>query len=180
MNAKKKIIGICGSASQNSRNLTVLKYIAESEKSEFDFEIIEDLSQLPHFSTELSDENVPNEIVEIRNKIASADGVIICTPEYVFSIPSRLKNFLEWFVSTTIFTDKPVGLITASASGEKAHEELKLIMSTILALFTEETTLLIQGMKGKVSKEGGITDRGTEAELQKLTQSFKELIHHNS
>lgn len=176
MNDKKKIIGICGSASRNSANLTILKYIAESQKSEFDFEMIEDLTEFPHFRTELTDKSVPEKIVDFRNKILSADGIIICTPEYVFSIPSGLKNILEWCVSTTVFSDKPIGLITASASGEKGHQELKLIMETIQTIFTEDTTLLIKGIKSKVSKEGKITDKKTETELQKLIKSFKELI----
>ncbi len=175
MNHKKKIIGICGSASQNSGNLSILKYIAESEKIEFDFEIIEDLTEFPHFRTELTDENVPEKIVDFRNKVSNADGILICTPEYVFSIPSGLKNILEWCVSTTVFSDKPIGLITASASGEKGHEELKLIMETIQTNFTENTTLLIKGIKGKVSQDGKITDEKTESELRKLIKYFKEL-----
>lgn len=175
MGNKKKIIGICGSASQNSGNMAILKFISESSKSVFDFNIIEDLSEFSHFKTELIEENIPKKIIDFKSTISSADGVIICTPEYVFSIPSRLKNILEWCVSTTVFSEKPVGLITASASGEKGHKELKLIMKTIQAFFTDDTTLLIQGIKGKISKEGEIIDAETEIALQKLIISFEEL-----
>ncbi|MBI1223081.1 MAG: FMN reductase [Bacteroidetes bacterium] len=170
-----KILGICGSASRNSGNLAILKFIADSEKAAFDFELIEDLTDFPHFRTELTEVNVPEKIVGFRNKIANADGIILCAPEYVFSIPSGLKNILEWCVSTTVFSDKPVGLITASASGEKGHEELKLIMKTIQAFFTDDTTLLIKGVKGKVS-DSGITKEATKTEVQKLVNSLKELI----
>lgn len=176
MGKRKKIVGICGSASQNSGNLAILNYLSELEKSRLDFHILDDLSELPHFRTELTDMNVPQKILDFRNQIASADGIIICTPEYVFSIPSRLKNAMEWCVSTTVFSDKPVGLITASASGEKGHEELKLIMKTIQTIFTEDTTLLIQGIKGKVDNSGHITDRTTEKELKKFMLSFIELM----
>nr|WP_298555227.1 NAD(P)H-dependent oxidoreductase [uncultured Algibacter sp.] len=31
----------------------------------------------------------------------------MCTPEYVFSIPSGLKNTIEWCVSTNAFSNKP-------------------------------------------------------------------------
>lgn len=172
---KKNIIGICGSASQNSANLTILKIIAGWGKPDFNFEILDDLTELPHFKTELTDKNVPEKVVELRNKIAKSDGVIICTPEYVFSIPSGLKNMIEWCVSSTVFSDKQVGLITASASGIKGHEELKLIMKTVQANFMEETTLLIQGVKGKIDKEGKILDGKTESELKEFIQSFINL-----
>ena len=176
MAEKKKILGICGSASRNSANLAILKIIAEFGKSDFELEIVDNLTELPHFKTELTDKNVPEKIVGFRNRIANAHGIIICTPEYVFSIPSGLKNAIEWCVSTTVFSDKPIGLITASASGLKGHEELKLIMETIQTKFTNETTLLIQGIKGKVDKEGKILDKETENELKKFIQSFKDLM----
>lgn len=172
---KKNIIGICGSASQDSANLFILKLIAELENSDFNMEIIDDLTELPHFKTELTDKNVPEIIVEFRNRIANADGIIICTPEYVFSIPSGLKNMIEWCVSTTVFSDKPIGLITASASGLKGHEELKLIMETVQTNFTDKTTLLIQGIKGKVNEEGKVSDENTRNELKEFIRAFKDL-----
>ena len=82
---------------------------------------------------------------------------------------------IEWCVSTTVFSDKIIGIITASASGEKGHEELQLIMETIQTKFTEETTLLIKGIKGKVGKEGGILDLETETNLQNFVLSFNKL-----
>jgi len=175
MITKKKIIGICGSASRNSANLSILKWIKQPLKADFDLEIIYDLTELPHFKTELTDKNVPKQVVDLRQKIENANGIIICTPEYVFSIPSGLKNMIEWCVSTTVFSDKPTGLITASASGERGHEELKLIMETVQTKFTDETTLLIQGIKGKIDKNGKILDTKTETELKKFVQSFERL-----
>ena len=104
---------------------------------------------------------------------------MICKPEYVFSIPSGLKNAVEWCVSTTVFSDKPVGFITASASGEKGHEELQLIMKTLMARFTPETTLLIQGIKSKINQEGQITDNNTKSDIAKFINAFKKLIDEN-
>lgn len=175
MIVKKNIIGVCGSASRNSTNLSILKWIKETGKLNFNMEIIDDLTQFPHFKTELTDKNVPQQIIDFRNKIANADGIIICTPEYVFSIPSGLKNMIEWCVSTTVFSDKPIGLITASASGEKGHEELQLIMETIQTKYTEETSLLIKAVKGKIGIEGKILDKETETNLQNFVHSFNEL-----
>ena len=173
---KKTILGINGSASENSSNLTILHFLNHLSKDDFEFKIIDDLTFLPHFKTALTENNVPKEVLFFRNEIANADGIIICTPEYVFSIPSGLKNAIEWCVSTTVFSDKPVALITASAHGEKGHQELQLIMETRQTIFTDETTLLIQGVKGKVSKEGGIIDETTKDELILLFNSFKKAI----
>jgi len=176
MHQKNRVLGINGSASLNSTNLTILKSIAEFGKYEFELKIFDSLTKLPHFQTELTDENVPEEIVGFRNEILSSDGIIISAPEYIFSVPSGLKNAIEWCVSTTVFSDKPIGIVTASASGEKGHEELKLIMKTVQAKFTDETTLLIQGAKGKFDRNGKILDSKIEDGLKEFTKSFIKLI----
>ncbi|MEB2778737.1 hypothetical protein SYJ56_25740 [Algoriphagus sp. D3-2-R+10] len=84
---------------------------------------------------------------------------------------------IEWCVSTTVFSDKAIGLITASASGEKGHIELKLIMETVQTYFTNDTTLLIQGVKGKVNREGQIIDNKTKIQLKDFVLSFNKLLN---
>ena len=69
-----------------------------------------------------------------------------------------------------------MGLITASASGQKGHEELQLIMKAVMAKFTDETTLLIQGIKGKINKQGEIIDEKTQDDLKNFAQTFKTLV----
>jgi len=171
----KKIFAINGSASNNSSNEKLINYFVELTKGFFSVTIFNDLKTLPHFDPALSDETTPQVILDFRKNIENADGILICTPEYIFSIPSGLKNAIEWCVSTTVFSDKPTAIITASANGEKGHEELQLIMKTVMAKFTLETTLLIQGIKGKINKQGDILDNKTKDELVKLIEAFKQL-----
>lgn len=172
-NPKIKILAITGSTRKNSSNYKILKYIAEHIKTEFEVEIFEDLDQIPHFNPDLDKENPPKQVEAFRNKIIAADGVIICTPEYVFSLPGSLKNILEWCVSTTIFSGKKTGLITASASGEKGHEQLILIMKTLEAGFDENTQLLVQGIRGKINEDGKIINEETEIAVQYFISNFE-------
>ena len=177
MTNKKKILAIIGSASSNSANLKLVKKIAYLTNEDFNFEIYNDLKTLPHFDPELSADNPPKEIIEFRQSIEQADGIIICTPEYIFSIPSGLKNAIEWCISTTILSNKPSGLITASANGEKGHEELQLIMKTAMAKFTDETCLLIQGIKGKIDEQGNLINNETKNNLDNFNNALKKLIY---
>jgi len=173
---KKNILAIVGSASRESSNLKLVQYLSLEMQHDFYVEIFDALSALPHFNPELTDTNTPKEIIDIRNAISHADGIIICTPEYIYSMPSGLKNLIEWCVSTTVFSEKPVALITASAQGEKGHEELKLVMKTVKTVFTDETTLLIQGVKGKIDPSGNIRTEELKVELAVFIKHFKELV----
>ena len=108
--------------------------------------------------------------------IAAADGVVICTPEYVFSLPGSLKNAIEWTVSTTVFSNKPVAIITASGLGEKAHEALQLIMKTIEATMLPSTQLLIQGARTKLNDSGEIVDEAILKKTKELIEALSMII----
>lgn len=176
MTEKKNILAIIGSASENSANHKLIRNISSLTSEDFNLTIFNDLKTLPHFDPKLSADNPPRQIIEFRKNIEQTDGIIICTPEYIFSIPSGLKNAIEWCIATTIFSDKPIGLITASASGQKGHEELQLIMKTAMAKFTAETCLLIQGIKGKCNEEGQIIDTKTKLDLIDFIREFKQIL----
>lgn len=172
----KKILAISGSTRKHSSNSALLKHIADTYQKTLDMEIFEGIDQLPHFNPDLDAGKVPPSIREFREKIKAADGVLICTPEYVFSLPGSLKNAIEWSVSTTIFSNKPVAIIVASASGQKALESLELIMTTIESQIAEGSKLLIQGVKGKIGKNGKITDQKTKDEIERLMESLVSSI----
>lgn len=172
----KNIFVINGSASEHSSNQKLINIVEERTKDFFKLTVFNDLKTLPHFDPDRSVYDTPEVILDFRNRIEAAEGILICTPEYVFSIPSGLKNAIEWCISTTVFSGKPTGLITASASGEKGHEELQLIMKTAMANFTMDTTLLIQGVKGKIDEQGRLTDSHTKDNLDKFLLAFKNLV----
>ena len=70
----------------------------------------------------------------------------------------------------TVFAD------LALLSGQKGHDELKLIMKTVEANFTEATTLLIPGIKSKIDEEGNILDKHIQEKLSSFIESFRELV----
>ncbi|WP_312554554.1 NADPH-dependent FMN reductase [Empedobacter brevis] len=173
----KNIVAIIGSASANSSNHTLINYIKQQAKQQLNITVYDCLKELPHFDPIFTDENTPIQIINFRELILKADGVLISTPEYIFSIPSGLKNALEWCVSSPTFMHKPLGILTASANGKKGHEELQLIMQTLMAAFTTDTTLLISGAKGKTSMSNEVTDIDTKEALNTFISSFIKLIN---
>lgn len=174
MTASKKILIIIGSATKNSSNQKLIEQVLE-KNSDLAFHMYDDLSVPPHFDTSLTDVNIPEEIVKIREYINDSAGVIISTPEYIFSIPSRLKNLLEWCVSTNVFLDKPVAFITGSANGEKGHEELLLLLKTLGAKTDDKHQLLIKGIKGKLTPDGSV-ENDTFAKVLELVTDFKKSV----
>lgn len=172
---KKKILGISGSTKPNSTNSLILNHLQELFYDTLELHIFNGIDKLPHFNPELDEKSLPVEVKEFRELIEKSDGVLFCTPEYVFSLPGSLKNAIEWSVSTTVFSNKPVAMIVAAASGEKAYESLSLILTTIEAILPDRSKLLIQGAKGKIDKEG-IKDATVKKRIQEVITSLMESI----
>ena len=172
----KKILGISGSLRAKSTNLSIIENIAAMYADRIDVTIYDGLADLPHFNPDLEKGASIAEVEDFRQRIRESDGVLICTPEYVFSIPGVLKNALEWTVGTSDFAGKPTALITASASGEKTHESLFLVLKTIEARITERAALLISGARGKVNSAGRIIDAATIEAINLLMESFLRTI----
>lgn len=172
---KKKILGISGSTKPNSTNFLILNHLQELFYDTLELHIFNGIDKLPHFNPELDEKSLPVEVKEFRELIEKSDGVLFCTPEYVFSLPGSLKNAIEWSVSTTVFSNKPVAMIVAAASGEKAYESLSLILTTIEAILPDRSKLLIQGAKGKIDKEG-IKDATVKKRIQEVITSLMESI----
>ncbi len=172
MTSRKNILAICGSTRVHSANKDVINTLAELSKDTLNISIYEDLTTLPYFNQDLSIKNTPQSVLDFREAISKADGIIICTPEYIFSLPGIWKNAIEWTVSTTVFADKPTALITASSSGHKAHESLLLVMNTLSIKTNDEMCVLISGVKTKLDAQGQIID---EALIIQLKQLIKHL-----
>jgi chromate reductase len=168
----KNILAISGSTRKESSNHKLIHFFTESVKDKYNVTLFEGIDTLPHFNPDLDSDNPPQKVTDFRKAVSNADAILFCTPEYVFSIPGSLKNAIEWCVSTTVFSQKPIGIITASASGAKGHEELKMIMHTLEAKFTDEATLLISGIRGKINNEGSITDIPTSDRFEAFVKVF--------
>ena len=174
---KKKILALSGSIRKESSNEKLLHYLADQYKDIVDIELYPTLEVLPHFNPDRTSENIPKVVQEFIGQIEQADAVLICTPEYVFSLPGVLKNALEWTVATTVFSDKPCAFIIASSLGDKAYESLDLIMKTLIQKEIEPgLKVLIQGVRSKMVSADNTLDTETNKDLAVLMKSLLHLI----
>ena len=170
---KKKILALSGSTRQNSTNLNLIKAISHLFKEKLDIKIFQGLLDVPHFNPDLDTADPPKNVLEFRKQLKEADGILICTPEYAMGVPGTLKNAIDWTVSSMEFSHKPVALITASSSGQKAHHSLLETLKVIESEIPASSQLLISFVKTKI-KDDKITDTDT---LEKVKQLIGSLIN---
>jgi NAD(P)H-dependent FMN reductase len=172
-----EILAICGNTRPNSINEQVLNWIANRYSEQLNFKLYNQIAELPHFRPDLTGDNAPEIVKEFYELINQSDAVIICSPEYVFSLPGTIKNALDWTVSTTVFSEKPTAIIVASSLGEKALEALNLIMTTLGANVNPDCSLLISSIKTNIDSEGNMRNERVIEQIdlliETLVQKFK-------
>ena len=178
MNPLKKVIAICGSTRKQSTNLNYIKAITMLSSETLEITIYEGLANILHFNPDLDNEQPPVEVIDFRNKLKAADGILICTPEYAMGVPGTLKNAIDWTVSSMEFSHKPVALITASPMGQKGHVSLLETMKIIESDITDETQLLISHAKTKINNDFIITDNKTLEEINSLLKAFNKILQN--
>ena len=85
---------IAGSLRNTSINREVAEALIALAPAGVEMHII-DISELPVYSPDY-DRDYPKAAREYKDALASVDGLIILTPEYLRSITAALKNALEW------------------------------------------------------------------------------------
>ena len=115
MTTKIKIIGFTGSLRVKSYNLAVLRAAAELLPNGSTMEIV-DLASIPFFNEDVEAEGLPQVVVDFKEKLATANAILIATPEYNYSIPPVLKNALDWASRGTNLplSGKPLAIMSAS------------------------------------------------------------------
>jgi NAD(P)H-dependent FMN reductase len=89
------------------------------------------LGGMPPFNPDLDRDPLPVAVGNLRARIAAADGVFICSPEYAHGIPGVLKNALDWLVGGIEILAKPVALLNPSPRAIHAQASLVEVLRTI-------------------------------------------------
>ncbi|TWT25770.1 NADPH-dependent FMN reductase [Planomicrobium sp. CPCC 101110] len=177
METKINIIAISGSSRKKSSTLKVLNSLNKFVPSNVNYEIYDGIEKLPHFNRELDNDNPPAEVEVYRELLSRADGVIICTPEYIKGVPGVLKNAIEWLVSSAELYAKPVAVITASCDGENAHQALQLNLSMVNANVFDGGALLISGENNRLNEDGEFIKDEVNSSLKLLISKLLEEIN---
>ncbi len=168
------LLGLSGSLRAGSLNTALLRALAEEAPEGVALKIA-DLTAIPLYNADLGEVVA---VEALKAEIAQADGLIIATPEYNYSVPGVLKNALDWAsrpAYKSVFARKPVAVIGAAASvvgTARAQAHLKNILLGMLAEVYPTPELLVGGAHKLFDAEGRLTDDATREHLRRLLVGF--------
>lgn len=130
------IATLTGSLRRDSLNARLIATAVEAADDTVEFRAFEGLRDLPPFDED-TETAPPPAVAALRELIATADAVLIATPEYNGSVPGQLKNALDWAsrpYATNPLRGKRVAIIGASPSpggARRALADLRKILDVI-------------------------------------------------
>lgn len=128
------LLGMSGSLRAASFNR---KLLSEAARLFGDATFVEADLRLPLYDGDLEEaEGIPAVVQTLSDQIASADAVIIATPEYNKGISGVMKNALDWVSRTkgNPWADKPVAIMSATA-GRAGGERSQVMMRHCMVAF---------------------------------------------
>lgn len=126
------IVGLCGSLRAASFNRMAINLAAECMPATMKLDLVE-WREVPVFDGDVFAKGLPPPVASLRERIRRADGVLIVTPEFNFSVPGGLKNVLDWLSrgEDQPWAFKPVAIASASPGplgGARMQYDLRKIL----------------------------------------------------
>ena len=172
-----RLVGIAGSLRRASFNRALLRAAFEMMPEYVTTETIE-IGDIPLYNADLETANPPAAVGHLRERIAAADGLLIATPEYNYSIPGCLKNALDWAsrpAATSVLRQKPIGIMGA-AGGRFGTVRSQLALRQVF-LFTESYVMLkpelhVSNATQVFDEYGELQDEVTRKHIQSFVDAF--------
>jgi len=111
-----RILAVAGSLAARSSNGALLRTAHRIAPVGVEVGEAVCVGDIPPFNPDMERDGgaAPAAVAVLRAQIASADGMLIASPEYAHSLPGVLKNALDWVVGSGELYEKPVAVMCAS------------------------------------------------------------------
>ncbi|MFD0826490.1 NADPH-dependent FMN reductase [Neobacillus sp. M.A.Huq-85] len=178
LNSELHIVGICGSLRKNSFNRGLLRAFGQLLPEHIKFTVA-DLSELPFFSEE-RENNLPENVIKLKELVESADAILVSSPEYNLSYTAVLKNALEWLSRGSLqrpIAGKPTAVMgAASIQVGVSQSHLRDVMYALNVKLINRPMIQVGNAREKFDEKGNLIDRGVNEQLEKLKDEFINVL----
>jgi chromate reductase len=180
---KVQVLAIAGSLRRDSFNRRLLQTAAACAPDGMHLQLYEGLAMLPPFDEDQeATAFAAGPVRALRDQVASANALLIATPEYNQSMPGALKNAIDWLsrpAPDEVLAGKPVALIGATAGrwGTRlAQAALRQVLFATESIVLTGPALYLANAGAAFGLDGQLTDGAVRASLQQVLQGLSELL----
>ena len=181
------LVVLLGSLRQGAYNGIIADTLPEVAPSDVTIRRLPSIREVPLYDEDDQTQNgIPAVITEMADAIRQADGLVIVTPEYNYSIPGGLKNAIDWLSRTPNqpFAQKPVLIQTASPGpigGARCQYHLRQVLVCLDALTMNKPEFMGGLISNKVNEDKHtLTDPTSREFLARQLAAFVDFIRRLS
>jgi chromate reductase, NAD(P)H dehydrogenase (quinone) len=172
------ILAISGSLRSASYNSAALRAAQELAPDGIVITLA-DIAAIPVYNDDVREQGLPPSVVRLVEKIATAEAVLIATPEYNYSIPGVLKNAIDWVSKAPDqpFRHKPVAILGASMGmigTARAQYDLRKVFVFLDAYVLNQPEIMVSAAHTRFDENGVLTDAKTRELIGKQIVALKE------
>lgn len=182
-----QFVGLSGSLRKGSFNTMLLNAAAQLLPTDVSLEIIS-IEDIPLYNADLdlpAAKQRPASVEHFRKMLTDADGIVIASPEYNYSIPGGLKNAIDWASrgEDSPLLRKPVAVIGAT-TGLWGTARMQVAFHNVF-LFLDmkpvyKPEVLVAQAEKKFDAKGNLTDEMAKKLLKQKLEALKEMIQLQS
>lgn len=175
-------VTLLGSLRRGSYNAAIARALPALAPEGVGIDPLGSAGDLPLYNADIQAEGFPAAVQQMGEAIARADGVIIVTPEYNYSVSGVLKNALDWVsrLPAQPFAGKPVAIQSGSPGmlgGARAQYHLRQSLVFLDARVLNKPEVMVGQIASKVdSASGELTDEATRQVIAGQLQAFAAFV----
>lgn len=161
MSEALNVVTLLGSLRKGSFNAMVARTLPKVAPANMQVSALPSIGDIPLYDADLQEsEGFPAAVVAIADQIRAADGVVIVTPEYNYSVPGGLKNAIDWLsrLPDQPLAGKPVLIQTSSMGaigGARCQYHLRQILVFLDAMVMNKPEFMGGAIQTKVDVQAG-------------------------
>ena len=180
------ILTICGSLRKNSFNGALARALPALAPAGLSIKPASAWADIPIYNHDIQDAGWPAPVTAWADAIRAADGVIIVSPEYNWTIPGGLKNAIDWTsrMKNDPFKGKSVAIQSCAGGllgGARMQYHLRQSLTSV------ETVMLIRpevfvtfAAKKFDEKTLELTDQATKDMVKLQLEAFEKFVRRQT
>ncbi len=182
-----QLVGFSGSLRNGSYNTMLLKAASQLLPANVSIDIVS-IADIPLYNSDLdlpAAKQRPEAAEHFRKMLSDADGLLISSPEYNYSIPGGLKNAIDWASrgEDSPLLRKPIAVIGAT-TGMWGTVRMQTAFHPVFLYLDMKPVykpeVLVAHAEKKFDKDGNLIDETTKKLIRQKLEALKEMIHLQS
>ena len=180
--ADLNIVSVCGSLRKASFNAALQRALPSLAPAGLKIAPAPAWADIPIYNADIQSQGFPASVTAWADAIRAADGVVIVSPEYNWTIPGGLKNAIDWTsrLKDDPFKGKAVALQSCAGGllgGARLQYHLRQCLTSVEAVMLIRPEVFVT-FSAKKFAEGTLelTDEETKKMVKSQLETFEKFV----